>query len=215
MSSISSSSTYSVSAGSKGMSGLASGMDTDSMVEKMLSGTQSKIDKQEGLKQQLTWKQEMYRDVITEINSFHNKYFDTSFDSEMKGNLANESFFNSMISKVTGSGSDYLNIISSSSDASVGNMNVIVKELASAAKLNSSGKPLSKNEISGKIETDPDKLKELFQSKKVVFTVDANGSEKKVEIDLAGVSSATTLIDKLNNSFQQAGLLKTVIQLIN
>jgi flagellar hook-associated protein 2 len=31
-------------------------------------------------------------------------------------------------------------------------------------------------------------------------------AKKKVEIDLAGVSSATTLIDKLNNSFQQAGL---------
>ena len=56
MSSISSSSTYSVSSGNR-MAGLASGMDTDSMVEQMLSGTQNKIDKQEGLKQQLTWKQ--------------------------------------------------------------------------------------------------------------------------------------------------------------
>ena len=35
----------------KGFSGLASGIDTESMVEAMLSGTQSKIDKQNGLKQ--------------------------------------------------------------------------------------------------------------------------------------------------------------------
>lgn len=32
------------------VAGLASGMDTESIVEKMLSGTQSKIDKQTGLK---------------------------------------------------------------------------------------------------------------------------------------------------------------------
>ena len=50
--SISSSSTYSVSnstsgATSKGFNGLASGIDTDSLVEQMLSGTQNKIDKQQ------------------------------------------------------------------------------------------------------------------------------------------------------------------------
>ena len=57
------------------VAGLASGMDTESIVEKMLSGTQSKIDKQTGLKQQLEWKQEMVRGIITDINSFHDKYF--------------------------------------------------------------------------------------------------------------------------------------------
>lgn len=209
MSSISSSSTYSVSSASNnGMSGLVSGMDTDSLVEKMLSGTQSKIDKQQQLKQQLTWKQEMYRDVITSINSFHSKYFDTSFDSEMKNNMASASFFDSMVSKVTGSGSDYLKIISSSSDASVGNMNVVVKKLASAAKLNPSKTKISKNEISGKIETDPDKLKDLFKSKKVDFTV--NG--QNVSVDLAGVSTTSDIISKLNDAFKAKGLDVTAKQ---
>ena len=41
----------------------------------------------------------MYRDVITAIDPFTAKYFETSFDSEMKGNLANKSFFDSMISE--------------------------------------------------------------------------------------------------------------------
>lgn len=209
MSSISSSSTYSVSSASNnGMSGLVSGMDTDSLVEKMLSGTQSKIDKQQQLKQQLTWKQEMYRDVITSINSFHSKYFDTSFDSEMKNNMASASFFDSMVSKVTGSGSDYLKIISSSSDASVGNMNVVVKKLASAAKLNPSKTKISKNEISGKIETDEKKLAETFKSKKVDFSV--NGT--KVSVDLAGVSTTSDIISKLNESFKAAGLDVTAKQ---
>ncbi|MEG0778910.1 MAG: flagellar cap protein FliD N-terminal domain-containing protein, partial [Oscillospiraceae bacterium] len=54
----------------KGMSGLASGMDTENMVKQMLAGTQAKIDKQNQLKQQAEWKQTIYRDVISSINSF-------------------------------------------------------------------------------------------------------------------------------------------------
>ena len=136
MSSISSSSTYSVSSSystNKGLSGLVSGMDTDTLVEQMLSGTQSKIDKVEGERQQLLWKQEMYREIITSINSFHNSFFNSSFDASSANNLASADFFNSMISSVT-SGSDAVKVISSSSDASVGDMDVIVEQLASAAK---------------------------------------------------------------------------------
>ena len=42
------------------VSGLASGMDTESIVKSLLMGTQTKIDKQSGLKQQLKWKQDIY-----------------------------------------------------------------------------------------------------------------------------------------------------------
>ena len=57
------------------VSGLASGMDTESIVKSLLMGTQTKIDKQSGLKQQLEWKQDIYRDLITKINTFSDKYF--------------------------------------------------------------------------------------------------------------------------------------------
>lgn len=60
------------------LSGLVSNMDTESLVNNLLAGTQSKIDKQSGLKQQLTWKQEMYRSIITEVNNFRDKYFSYS-----------------------------------------------------------------------------------------------------------------------------------------
>ena len=54
---ISSSTYYSVtgatnSYSSKGLAGLASGMDTETMVKKMLSGVQTKIDKQTALQTQ-------------------------------------------------------------------------------------------------------------------------------------------------------------------
>ena len=72
----SSSSTYTNSAySSKGVSGLVSGLDTESLVESMLSNIQSKIDKQTQEQKRLEWKQEIYRGVISDINSFQSKYF--------------------------------------------------------------------------------------------------------------------------------------------
>ena len=72
------------------MPGLASGLDTEDMVDKLLSGTQAKIDKQNAKKQQIEWKQEIYRDVITKINSFSDKYF--SFFGTNNTNLLSSSF---------------------------------------------------------------------------------------------------------------------------
>ena len=93
MASISTSNSFSVNKYSnKGMSGLASGMDTEGLVEQMLSGTQSKIDKQTGIKQQLLWKQEIYRELINDINSFRDLFF--NLDSST--NFLSSSFFDSM-----------------------------------------------------------------------------------------------------------------------
>lgn len=76
--------------GSSGILGLSSGIDSESVIEGMLSGTQSKIDKQLGLKQQTLWKQEIYRGIIGDIQSLQRKYFDTL---NPQSNLLSNSFF--------------------------------------------------------------------------------------------------------------------------
>ncbi|MDR0917758.1 MAG: flagellar filament capping protein FliD [Oscillospiraceae bacterium] len=68
------------SAASNGLSGF-SGLDTDSMVEKMLSSYQAKITKEQAKEQQLTWKQEMYREIVDKVNTFQTKYFSATSDS--------------------------------------------------------------------------------------------------------------------------------------
>ena len=69
---------------SSGMSGMVSGMDTESLVKSMLSGLQTKIDTQNQQKQQLLWKQEMYRDVISKINTFQSKYLDITSSTSLR-----------------------------------------------------------------------------------------------------------------------------------
>lgn len=119
--------------GTKYLSGLVSNMDTETLVTNMLSGTQQKIDKQSGLKQQLTWKQEMYRSIISEINTFRDKYFSFTGDGT---NLLSAGLYQTM--KGTSS-SDAVKIGAVSSDA-VGNVTIDkVEQLATACVVKSGG----------------------------------------------------------------------------
>lgn len=78
---------------SKGFGGLVSGLDTDDLVNKMLSGTKSKINKQYQAKQKLLYRQQAYREISTKLVSFNNKYF--SYSSGSKTNILNSKFFES------------------------------------------------------------------------------------------------------------------------
>ncbi|GAA0862733.1 flagellar filament capping protein FliD [Paraclostridium tenue] len=62
--------------------GLATGMETDSVVKQMLSGEQKKVDRAKQKEQTIKWQQEIYRDVMKDVKSFQDKYFSvTSKDS--------------------------------------------------------------------------------------------------------------------------------------
>jgi len=185
---INSSSYYSVSASTtKGFAGLASGIDTDSMVREMLSGTQAKIDKQKQLKQQTQWKQEIYQDVISTINNFYSKYFDSAFDSKLKTNLYSASFYDSMVSKIKSG--DAVNIISTSSSASVGDVSIVVKQLASAATLLGENKVSSAKKIISTGLTD-EKLSSVF----------ANGATVSFDLSLDGITKTITLSEVADGS---------------
>ena len=142
---VNSTSTYVNKASSnKGFSGLASGMDTESMVEQMLSGTQNKIDKQNATKQQLEWKQEIYRDIISQINTFQNQFF--SFTSDT--NFLTQSFFNAM-SAISASKAFK---VTATSSATTGNTSMEVRRLATNSSI-SSGANVS-GKLAGKIDME-------------------------------------------------------------
>lgn len=69
---------------------LMSGLDTDEIIKALVSNTQSKIDHQEQLKQIAEWRQELYRDVITDMQTFSDTYF--SYTSS-ETNLLSSTFF--------------------------------------------------------------------------------------------------------------------------
>ncbi|MDF1494266.1 flagellar filament capping protein FliD [Caproiciproducens sp. CPB-2] len=109
---------------SKRLSGLVSGLDTDTLVKQLTAGTQSKIDKQGQLKQIALWRQQSYREVTTALQEFQSKYFSSTTSSS---SILNAAFFNSTSIKNT---SSFLNVSGSASAAK----NMVVTGIAQLAQ---------------------------------------------------------------------------------
>lgn len=83
------SSTSSIYGNKNVLTGLASGMDTETMIENSVTGYQTKIQQLQQSQEKLTWKQDAYRELIDQMYSITNKY--TSYTSTT--NLSSNSFF--------------------------------------------------------------------------------------------------------------------------
>ncbi len=83
------------------ISGLASGMDTESMIENAVSGYKVRISKLQQQRTRLEWQQTAYRSIIQKMVSFNQKYLSYSSGN----NLMSPGFFDSAV-KVTANGAN-------------------------------------------------------------------------------------------------------------
>lgn len=109
------------------ITGLASGMDTESMIENAVSGIKTKIASLQQQKTLIEWQQEAYRSIISKMVNFSNKYADFTSST----NLLSSSFFTSAATVVTNG--TYANLISASGKTSSNVQILGVKQLATAA----------------------------------------------------------------------------------
>lgn len=140
------------------ISGLASGMDTESMIENAISGYKTKISTLQQKRTKVEWQQEVYRSIIGKMSSFSDKY--TSYASST--NLLSSGFFNQAV-KVTATGK-YADMVSASGKTSSSVQILGVKQLARAATYTVSGiggsKSADKPEFTGSV-VDLTEKKEL------------------------------------------------------
>lgn len=78
------------------ISGLASGMDTEAMIENSISGYKAKITSLQQKMTKMQWKQDAYRSLITQMNNILDKY--TSYSSST--NLFSSSFFTKAVNTI-------------------------------------------------------------------------------------------------------------------
>lgn len=115
------------------LSGLASGMDTESMIENAVSGIKLKIQNLVKKRTKVEWKQEGYRSIIDKAVSLNQKY--TSYSS--KTNLLSSSFFSNAVNTVAkGTYADKITATGKSSSEIKINA---VKQMAKAATYTVSG----------------------------------------------------------------------------
>lgn len=174
--------------------GLVSGLDTEGMVEKLLSGTQAKIDKQNAEKQKITWKQEIYRDIITKLDNFRNEYFTFTGNN----NLLSNAFFNTMTSV---SSSSAVKVVSSSTRAASQIKINKVTQLATAYQAKSGTTVTAPMEGTGDISgyTDGEE-----------YAIDINLDGVKKTVKFKGGATLHDTVDNLNNSLKNVwgGTLK-------
>lgn len=58
------------------LTGMASGLDVDTLVKQMMTAEKTKVDRLTQNRQVVQWKQDLYRELIGELNNFKNTYFD-------------------------------------------------------------------------------------------------------------------------------------------
>ncbi|MBR6671352.1 MAG: flagellar filament capping protein FliD [Ruminococcus sp.] len=186
---------------SNGVSGLMSGMDTEGLVKSMLSGIQTKIDRQNQQKTQLEWKQESYRDVISKINSFQSKYLDLTSSTSLR----TVGFFNQMKSESSSSAVK----ITGASSGTAQDFNIQVAQLATASKL-TSGK-FSSGEIQMDLDAIASNMDEHFAApnQEITFKI----GEKQVSVNLCevelgedGKPSLEKMVDAINSKLTEGGI---------
>lgn len=134
------------------ISGLASGMDTESMIEGMVQGIKSKIDKQKQQQTILGWQQQAYRSISDQLVSLSTKY--TSYTSST--NLMSQDFFKPSIITALGK---YASSISASGSTS-SNIEIFQASKAQTESISFTGlngvANSSSNSVVGKFEQGAD-----------------------------------------------------------
>lgn len=141
----------------KGISGLASGLNTDEIIEALTSGTQGKITKLQQNQQKLVWQTEAYRSITDKLVGFSQKYLSSSSPTYMM----NPKFFENATILSLGANAGAVSATGSSSSIKDFQVNAI-KHLATTAGFTS-----NKNVSSQQIITD-DFTPDMFDSGKAI-----------------------------------------------
>lgn len=135
--------TQSSASSSKAIGGMATGLDTATLIKNMTASTRSKIARQKQTKQLLSWQTDAYRGISDKLVEFSKKY--TSYSSST--NLLSSSFYTKTSISTAGSNSDKVSVTGSSSMTD--NMTIVSAEKATAGGAMSSKENFSNTVLTG------------------------------------------------------------------
>lgn len=169
------------------MSGLISGLDTESLVKELMSVQSMKLTKKENLKTKTEWKQEKWKDLNTKIYSL---YTGKLSKIKMQGNYATK--------KVTSADEASVSATAGNSAAS-GSHTIEVKSLASAQYVTGA-------------QITSDNLKTTASSKKITADTkltDFSGMEAGMVISIKNKASSVTKKLEITESTKISDLVST------
>lgn len=168
------------------MSGMMSGMDTDSIVADLVAVRQKKVDAKKKAQTKLTWKQDAWKELNSKLKSLQSKYI---------SNMRFSSSYSKKVTKV--SNSSAANVITGA-NASNGVQSLEISKLAKTAYL-TGGKIQAEGNVDAlaKLGDIDSSLEEGFEGS---FTIKAG--DKEVSVDVTKDTSISDVLNKL----KEAGL---------
>lgn len=173
------------------LSGLATGLDTESMITQLMNAEKSKYNKLTQKKQLLEWRRDNYRDITNSLRSFYDEFFNKLKPST---NMTSASVYK----KFTTSSTDSEVVTATANgDAAAGTHTIKVKQLATAANTGST------TAVSSLVSSDAAGLD--YTGGNVNFKVTLNGETKSIAIqnivyaDTAALASE--IQSKINTQF--------------
>lgn len=148
----------------RGYGGLASGLDRDTLIEGMTSGTTSKIQAQYQKKQKLQWKQTAIQGISSKLVEFSRKY--ASYTSTT--NLSGSNFFNKSLITALGANSSKISVSGSSSIADSVSITG-VKQLARNASMSSKTPVSDQSLMTGKLDTTATEAVSNLENESLIF----------------------------------------------
>ena len=169
------------------ISGLASGLDIDSIVSDMMKAARIPVDKLEQQKQLLLWQQEDYRTLNKSLYDFRNKAFDMKLNS-------------TFLTRKTDSSNESVATISATAAAQEGSYTITVNSLAAGVAKGSSIALADEQDSNGNTLTLFNQFADFslrgYADTDVVM-VNINGTD--LEFDL-GQDTINTVAAKINNA---------------
>ncbi|MDD4504553.1 MAG: flagellar cap protein FliD N-terminal domain-containing protein, partial [Clostridiaceae bacterium] len=151
------------------LSGLASGLDTDTMVKQLMRIETMKVDKVKQQKQLLEWKRDGYRNITNSLRGFRDTYLDVLSATNMKSEK------NYKVFSITSSDSNYVTA-KGLADATAGSHSIQVNNVATA-EVRQSNTGVTKD-VLGNAITDTNAANASGKS----FNVTIDGTTKTVNI---------------------------------
>lgn len=167
------------------ITGMATGLDVDSMVEKLMAAEQTKVDKVKQDQQTIEWKQEAYQDIIKDIKDLQSSFFDSASPDK---NILSSSNFAGF--DLTGGTTSVANI-TAGPGAQVGNYTVKVTTLATGAGISNT---LSGKTLSTKL-TDIDTGSATDLKDSIKLNLKVNGGTTVIPITLDNTNGDKTIGD--------------------
>lgn len=196
------------------ITGLATGLDVDTMVKQLMQAEKAKVDKAKQDKQIIQWTQDLYREIINDLTTFKNTYFDVLKSDKYILSANNLSGFDTTSVDSVSSTATPTATATAGAGAQAGVYSVVVNQIAKAATIE--GGQINNNNLETvTLDTNGYITNNEWSTKTIRFNVDGTDIDIMLsdfgsnQVNLSGL--ANEINNKINSNTSLKGKISVTV----